>query len=274
MLVVVQTYPAHFYQTVLCLRSIRQHLPDSRVLVFVDDVSNLIWDEYIPRVQALYQEWTDDIRLISTTPGIRRLRNWPWMRQQVHKLLLHTVIDQPEWLFIDGDLRLTAAPPLDQVAHSQPVYSGVPLAERDPGPGEMSSQIFYYIRHMLGQEPDIMWYDRARNRIYTASNPPVKVMSSSVGRSLQHHIESRFGQHLIDVHADLAADTRMAPCEWDLIEYYRRQILGEQREWYQGPGFWQTTFSADRELGESWFLERGLEIDPKIWQTLPAQKYL
>lgn len=274
MLVVVQTYPAHFYQTVLCLQNIRKVGLSGPVALFIDDISNLAWPDYQSVARETYQSLCDDIRLVSDTPGMRRLRRWPWLRQQTHKLLLHNVIDQPEWLFMDGDVQLTALPSFDKVAGSQPTYSGVPLDERDPGPGEMSSQVLYYLRHMLSQEIDIMWADRARQKIWTASNPPIKIMSAEIGRSLERYIELRFGQDLVSVHLALAADTRMAASEWDLIEYYRRQILGEQREWYQGPAFFKTTWNSDRELGESWFAARGLPIDPEIWRQLPQEKYL
>ena len=273
MLVVVQSYPAHFYQTLLCLQSIKKLAIADSVYLCIDDISNLTWSSYVEDAIRTYQGLYDRIYTLSSSSALRRLRKWPWLRQQTCKLLLDTFIDRDEWLFIDGDVRLLHYPPLDRVSCAIRSYVGVPLDQREPGPGEMSSQILFYIRHMLGIEFEGFWADKQQNLIYTASNPPVKKMSASLLSKLRQHVETRFNRNLIDVHLALASDTRMAASEWDLIECYRQNILREPALWQHDSGFYETTWAADRELDKQWFIARNVILDGQIWDSLPKQKY-
>lgn len=270
MLVVVQTYPAHFYQTLACLKSIRALDPTCEIWLFADDFSNFSWGEYISTCARAYRLLADRIIPFSDQPVLYRLRSWPWLRQQTNKLLLDRVIDRDDWLFIDGDVQLYRWPHPDRVAGSVHVYQGTALCERDPRPGEMSSQVLFYVRHMLGGEFGGFWTDDGQ--AITSSNPPVKYMHAPILRSLRSHVESRFAKSLVDVHLDMAADTRMAACEWDLIESYRQTVLGQHRTWQLDSDWYATTWSADKELGEDWFRSRDITIDPEIWQLLPEGK--
>lgn len=270
MLVVVQTYPAHFYQTLACLHSIRALDSDCEIWLFADDFSNFSWGSYISTCHDVYRHLVDRIVPFSDQPILYRLRSWPWLRQQTNKLLLDRVIDRDNWLFLDGDVELRAWPSPDRVAGSVHTYQGVALSERDPGPGEMSSQVLFYVRHMLGTEFAGFWTDDGRP--ITASNPPVKYMQRDLIQSLRSHVESRLGKSLVDVHLDLARDTRMAACEWDLIEAYRQNMLAQDPAWYLEGNWYATTWSADRELGIEWFQSRFITVDPAIWQLLPEGK--
>lgn len=270
MLVVVQTYPAHFYQTLTCLRSIRALEPHCEIWLLADDFSNFSWPEYTTLCRKIYRPWIDRLIPFSDIPALYRLRSWPWLRQQTNKLLLDRVIDRPHWLFLDGDVVLKSWPDINRVAGQINVYQGVPLIQRDPGPGEMSSQVLFYIAHMLGI--DFPGFSTVDGRPITASNPPVKVMRSDILQTLRAHVQSRFGKSLIDVHLDLAADQRMAACEWDLIETYRQIIMREPVVWQLERDWYETTWSADRELGQEWFQARSVLVDPEIWHILPEGK--
>lgn len=270
MLVVVQTYPAHFYQTLTCLHSIHALDPGCEICLFADDFSNFSWGSYITCCHEAYHGLVDKIVPFSHIPVLYRLRSWPWLRQQTNKLLLDRVIERDQWLFMDGDVQIKKWPAVDRVAASTHNYQGVSLLERDPEPGEMSSQVLFYIRHMLGCEFEGFHTDDDRS--ITASNPPVKVMQAEIIKGLRELVEARFGKSIVDVHLDLASDTRMAACEWDLIECYRQTVLGQASAWELDGDWYETTWSADRELGEAWFQARGITIDPEIWQLLPEGK--
>ena len=270
MLVVVQTYPAHFYQTLACLKSIRSLNPSCEIWLFADDFSNFSWGAYISSCHTAYQGLVDRIIPFSDQPALYRLRSWPWLRQQTNKLLLDTFIPKNEWLFIDGDVQLHAWPLPNAIYGSLVPYAGVPLHERDPQPGEMSSQVLFYVTHMLGQAFNGFWTDDAR--YITSSHPPVKHMHADVIRSLRTYIEGKFARTLIDIHLDLANDLRMAACEWDLIEAYKQTVLHQDVIWTLDHDFFQTTWCADRELGEGWFRQRDIVIDPDIWAVLPEGK--
>lgn len=270
MLVVVQTYPAHFYQTLACLKSIRALDPTCEIWLFADDFSNFSWGGYQNLCQHTYGPLTDRVFCFSDSPTLYRLRSWPWLRQQTNKLLIDLILPTDEWLFIDGDVRLSAWPNDSRTPAKINRYVGVPLAQRDPAPGEMSSQVLFYIRHMLGLAFEGFWTDDGKP--ITASHPPVKHMSRHVLQSLRDHIQSKFGKSIIDVHLDLAADQRMAACEWDLIECFRQHILGFSVSWDFTSDWYETTWAADRELGLKWFWDRDIAIDLDIWRLLPEGK--
>jgi len=206
----------------------------------------------------------------SDVPGLYRMKSWPWLRQQTNKLLLDKILPATEWLFIDGDVHLNRWPPDHVQCASITAYTGQPLTARDPQPGEMSSQTLFYVRHMLGIPFDGFWTDD--DRYITSSHPPVKIMQAELLADLRHHVEQRFGQSLVDVQLALAHDQRMAACEWDLIEAYRQKILGHTPNWYFDNDFFETTWSADRELGLRWFASRDIAVDPAIWALLPEGK--
>lgn len=270
-LVVVQTYPAHFYQTLACLRNIRTLNSKCEIWLFADNFSNFSWDNYISYCHEVYRDLVNKIVPFSDIHVLYRLRNWPWLRQQTNKLLLDKVIDRTHWFFTDGDVQLRKWPAVDRVPGIiLGAYQGVPLSERDPRPGEVSSQILFYIRHMLGGEFGGFW--TKDDKPITASNPPVKIMQAEIIRGLRNLIESRFSKSLVDVHFDLRRDTRMAASEWDLIEAYRQTVLGQAPVWELDDNWYETTWSADRELGKDWFQSRGITINAEIWQLLPKTK--
>lgn len=274
MLVVVQTYPAHFYQTLVCLRSIHDHVKSLKDLLLVlDDRSPLCWKSYIDDCRREYSGLFTNIIKTSDIPGLRFLGRYPWLRQQTTKLVLDTVVNGPEWLFIDGDVELTSLPPVDSVPGARRKFVGVSLDQRDPQPGEMSSQVLFYISHMLGIDFRGFWDPDDNTTMITASNPPVHTMRADILQNLRSYIEKRFGSNIYLVHKNLAQDTRMAASEWDLIECFRQTMMGEPANWYLDPEFYQTTWSSDKELGQEWFLDRNIDLDHRIWCVLPDLKY-
>lgn len=273
MLVIVQTYPAHFYQTLCCLRSVRSTMAGSEVLVVIDDHSTLCWPDYVRNCHDTYQGYVSDIMLASRISDMQLLRDDPWLRQQTMKLLLDTVIDLDQWLFLDGDVTLLGPPPLDLVPASRVRYAGVPLTERDPLPGETSSQTLFYINHMLGADFEGFWDHEDSGLLITASHPPVRTMRRDLLQGLRQHVETRFHDPLVMIHRNLARNTRMAASEWDLMEFFRQRIWGEPAAWHWDQSFCETTWSSDRELGLQWFRDRSVDIDPEIWAILPDRKY-
>lgn len=270
MLVVVQTYPAHFYQTLACLNSIRALDANVPVWVLVDNFSNFNWGEYQNLCQRTYGSLVERIISFSDLPALYRLRSWPWLRQQTNKLLIDQIVPSDEWLWIDGDVQLSAWPLRASTPAKINSYVGVPLSHRDPVAGEMSSQVLYYIRHMLGIEFE--GFSTAQGQPITASHPPIKYMSREVLQSLRDHVQSKFGKSLIDIHLELASDQRMAACEWDLIECYRQLVLGLPVSWDLTSDWYETTWVSDRELGLDWFFARNIMVDPDIWRLLPEGK--
>jgi len=268
---VILTYPAHFYQTCGTLASIWRHLPHIQsITIIVDDVSNLAWPTYVTDCDRQYQG--AEMILASRIPGISNLRRWPYIRQQAIKLMLDLIIPHDCWLFMDGDVSLNDSLP-GGVFGSRVRYQGVDLSQRDPVPGEKSSQILFYIRYMLGIDFPGFW-DKEGSLI-TTSHPPVHVMRANILRALRHHVIDLHHQNIVDVHLSIAADIRHSVCEWDLMECFRQKIMGEPEDFnLELSGIIDTTWSSDCELGWEWFENRDIIIDPVIWDRLPLVKYL
>lgn len=268
---VVITYPAHFYQTELTLRSIRTHLPTvDQLIVLVDDGRQLSWPGYAQLCQNTYQPYLVNMMSAAALPVSQKFYRYPWVRQQMLKLYLDQIIDCSEWILIDGDVRLLQTPPELVRFCNRLQYQGRPLDQGDPVPGEKSSQTVFYVRHVF-QDQYLGFYDHEGSYI-TASHPPVHDMTADLLQSLRGHVESLHG-NFMDLHLKIAQDDRFSMSEWELIEWYHQHYLGGSGDWYFDQSWYETTWLSDRELGVDWFRQRGLEIDPVIWSQLPLAKY-
>lgn len=271
--VVVPTYPAHFYQTELTLRSVIKHIATvEKIIVVADNISNLAWPDYLQDCANAYNPYHVQIIPASTISVANQFSHVPWIRQQMVKLHLDQVIEPTEWLLIDGDTQLHTAPPAVGRFCSRGQYQGVSLDTRDPRPGEKTSQMIFYVRHaMKDQYPGFRDHEGTP---ITASHPPIHRMRAEVLKSLRSHVSKQHSRPFVDLHLDIALDERYSVTEWDLIEWYSRQYLDISGDWVFDQSWFCATWSCDRELGQSWFVEQALETDPAIWAQLPLAKYL
>lgn len=271
--VVVPTYPAHFYQTELTLRSVIEHIAAvEKIIVIADNISNLAWTNYLQDCANTYRSYNVQIIPASTIPVAVQFSHVPWIRQQMVKLHLDQVIDPHEWLLIDGDTQLKTAIPQSGRFCSRGQYQGVSLDIRDPGPGEKTSQMIFYIRYaMQDHYPGFRDYEGTP---ITASHPPIHRMSADVLESLRNHVSKQHGKSFVNIHLDIALDDRYSISEWDLIEWYSQQHLKISDDWHFDQSWFSATWSCDRELGIEWFADNKLEIDPAVWDQLPLAKYL
>lgn len=271
--VVVLTYPAHFYQTELTLQSVTKHIDAvDQIVVIADNISDLAWPGYLQDCCDTYSAYNVQIIPASTIPVANQFSHVPWIRQQMVKLHLDQVIDLSEWLLIDGDTQLLAALPQSGRFCSRGQYQGVPLELRDPEPGEKTSQMIYYVRQVM-QDLYPGFCDHEGTPI-TASHPPIHWMSRQVLESLRDHVTALHDKNFVDLHLELAQDNRCSVTEWDLIEWYSRHYLGVTDSWVFDQSWFTSTWSSDHELGLAWLTAAGLEIDPVIWTKLPLVKYL
>lgn len=272
---VVLTYPPHFFQTVLTLTTLKQWCNEiTHITVIVDDFSEFSNSTYLDNCQKTYGSLCNQIVLVSESlPELRILKSQPWIRQQMIKLLLDKIILTDNWLFSDGDIRFTGKIPTSGIISSRTKFAGVPLEQRDPGPGETSAQILFYIRHMLDASFPGFWDNEGR--VITASHPPIHLMERNTIHSLRAFLENKFSKPIEMIHKDLSNDTRMATSEWDLIEAYKQLVLKQRPNWnFEFDEFFEAAWSSDRELGLDWFHTRGLVPAQDIWQSLPMVKYL
>jgi hypothetical protein len=271
--VVVPTYPAHFYQTELTLRSVIQHMDTvEKIIVIADNISNLAWSDYLQDCADVYKPYHVQIIPVSTISVANQFRQVPWVRQQIVKLHLDQIIEPAEWLLIDGDTQLNTAPPTIGRFCSRTPYQGISLDIRDPQPGEKTSQMIFYVRQVMKDQ--YSGFQDHEGKYITASHPPIHRMSAEVLESLRSHVSKQHSRSFADLHLDIALDDRYSVTEWDLIEWYSRQYLDLSDHWLFDQSWFCSTWSCDRELGQTWFVEQALEIDPAIWARLPLAKYL
>jgi hypothetical protein len=267
---VVLSYPAHFYQTVLTLKNLKKHAPQiTTTVVIIDNVSNQTWPRYIDDCKEYYK--CDCIIPVSEIPGAQKFKRWPYVRQQFVKLNLDTVIEDSTWLFLDGDIQLRAGIP-PGITSTRLQSDATKFNLIDPGPGDKSSQILFYIRFVLGV--DFCGFRDNEGAQITCSHPPVHVMSAEILKSLRSYVENFHQTSFLKLHQVIAADQRHSMCEWDLIECFRQLILGQSADWNYEHDFIDATWASDRELGCEWFEARGQEIDSVMWNQLPLVKYL
>jgi len=278
---IVLTYPGHFLLTKLTIDQLYQTQPEvNRITVIVDDISNLAWQTYISDCDSLYDNRVDQIIQLSHYREFKRLRNYPWLRQQTVKLYLDRLFPNDEFVFfIDGDVLLHKHVPLGITPFSFTEYSGVPLTERDPGPGEITSQQSYYVQHLLGRPHLGIQY---QGRRVCVSSPPFRDICLTQLPLLRAEIYNRFNQDLIGIHVAIATDTRHSASEWELLAWYQQEFL-------QQPvvlDYWPTSkvgdpitsttlvstcWCSDREIDTDWWDQNQIDWQ-RYWQLLPESK--
>lgn len=103
MKLVVLTYPYHYHVTQLAIKHAKKYFPDI-------DLTYIIWDDthdIIPTM-PLYQSMKDCVQISWSRLN---LNVKGWVGQQIIKLYLDTVINESEFIILDGDLIINQ--PLD-----------------------------------------------------------------------------------------------------------------------------------------------------------------
>lgn len=285
---VILTYPGHFLLTGLTIQSVKEYFPEvNDITVLADDISDRSWSTYVQDCERFYQ---CSIIALSKFDRFRKFRGNPWIRQQIVKLYLDEVLPFQEWFFVDGDVIFYFGIDQNVVPYTLVPYSGVPLSERDPGPGETTSQQLYYVQHLLGIETDGIWHEGPEGyKRVCASGAPFRDMQAQTLKDLRSYVEQRFSKSFDDIHLALANDTRHSVSEWELIETFRLKIQHKQldlrfyppynvldilppKEYVRPLPFFKTCYCSDTELGEQWWNQQALSIPNNIWSILPKKK--
>ena len=279
---VILTYPAHFLLTRLAIWRFRRTHPEvTRLSLVVDDFSSLAWEHYPEHCREFYQDLVDDIIFTSEHRCFGRLRKWPWLRQQCVKLNLDYLFPNEESVFfLDGDLLLYQPVPLDITPFVIAPYHGVPLIERDPGPGEVTSQQSYYVQYMLGIPHTGI---QCQGQRVCVSNPPFRDVDLEDLQQLKGYVETRLGKDIIGAHLDICVDTRHSASEWELLAWFQQEILKKQLTLIHWPTqdvedpitdatLAATCWRGDREIDQAWWAQQPLDWQ-RYWAILPKDKY-
>lgn len=274
---IVLTYPGHFLLTKLTVESLSKWLPEaSEILIIADDVSELAWPTYIQDCKQLYQLPVIPVNLLPAAS----IRNG-WIRQQMVKLCLDKTVNWSEFFFTDGDVVFQSDVPYQCTPFTRADIQGVPLSQRDPLPGEITSQQSFYISKMLGIEHTGIMVNNER---VCVSNPPFRDIQASELSQLRSYVESIIQKDFVQAHIKIELDHRISVCEWELLAWFKQQVLGQTLDLVNmfcnrigsttgDPDFgrykFSTTWGYDKKLTQQWWDSQGVTVDTDLWAMLP-----
>ncbi len=279
---VILTFPGHFFQTVLCLRSILEFYPDciDTVTVIADDVQCDPWTDYVKDLaKTLAAVHQVEIVPISTLPAIRDCVAG-WWRQQLIKLTIDQILPGTEWFVVDGDV----------IFRSRCDVAGcVPISRRHDATSRWSQMCVRYVHGVLGTDQGIM-HDQDQPVI--TSPVPFRCLDRSLLQALRDHVESRFHGDFVDLHlawfqdqtivADTDPPTRWVMSEWELIECFRQMVQGQPLPYHElgsgyqidadldnvdhSNGIFLHSYQRDVAIGRAWLQDQGVAVPDLIWQ--------
>jgi len=279
---VILTFPGHFFQTVLCLRSVLEFYPDyiETVTVIADDVQCDPWTDYVKDLrQTLAAVHPVQIVPVSTLPAIRDCVAG-WWRQQLIKLTLDQIRPDPAWFVVDGDV----------IFRSRcEVVDRVPISSRYDATSRWSQMCANYVRDVLGVDRGVM---RNHDHPVITSPVPFRYLDRDLLQALRHHVESRFHKDFVDLHlawfqdqtivADIDPPTRWVMSEWELLECFRQMVQGQCLPYNDLGSGHQTdadlarvckengvflhSYQRDTMIGQNWFESQGIVIKDTLWQ--------
>jgi hypothetical protein len=295
---VILTYPGHFLLTKLVIKNLIQTHPEiQKITIIIDDISLLSWPTYIKDCYDFYKKDVDNIICTSNYPEFFKLKDNPWIRQQMVKLNLDKLLPTDQCIFFcDGDLLLHRWVPVGVTPFTIASYCGVPLDERDPGPGEITSQQSYYVQYMLGiPHTGIKFHnnlicsildhpltDDYNNTQLCVSHPPFRDLDLIEIKNLREYVEKRFNQDFITIHFNISQDTRHSVSEWELLAWYKHTVLKQDLKLIHWPTvdieklinkdiLASTCWRSDRGIDQSWWKAQSIEWET-YWQSLPLCK--
>lgn len=277
---VTLTFPGHFFQTALSIRSIQRFYNPAKHYIILDDLEQGPWHSYVQDAQELYGP--DYIYILtSTIPRMDQTLSG-WWRQQLIKLTVDQLIPGDEWLLVDGDVIFESFCP----------YRGiVPVIAHDVDPnGDIERFTRNYIQGVLGVEQTRVLHD-GQHRM---TNPvPYRLLDRSLLENLRRHVEQRFGDDFVEQHIKWFHDQTIVGMhpdpnkwnmsEWELIEVFREQVQGQHlpRDDSMGGGYpvdanidnldlsqpiYRHGYIRDSQIASDWFGARGININPAVWQ--------
>lgn len=283
---VILSFPGHFFQTALTVRSLLAWYPEiQRWSMILDDVQCDPWLSYPQDAERYLNQLFPHIRF----DIYRNSQRQPltqcvagWWRQQLVKLTLDEILPDDEWFVVDGDVIFCSR---CEVRNQLPVTLHSDLASG------FSQMAVNYVSRLLGVDTGYITQDDRR----VSTNPiPFRHLDRRLLRSLRDHVQSRFHKPFVDLHLQWFSDQtivayieppdRMVMSEWELIEAYRRYVLSVQLPVINtGSGYsldhldlpvtgqyvYMHAYQRDTEVSLDWWQQR-LEVPLQYWQQANA----
>lgn len=277
--VVSLTFPGHFFQTALSLKSIQRWYDVDKHYVIVDDYEKGPWENYFQDACNYYG--TDFIFIpTSSIPHLKNTLNG-WWRQQLVKLTLDDLLPDEDWLVVDGDVIFETFCP----------YRDVVLVAAHPIDfnGTVETLTRNYVQSLLNVEHGHLTH----NGKYCMTNPvPYRYLTRDLLTRLKKHVETRFDCDFVDQHIKWFRDqtivgfhedmSKWSMSEWELIEIFRRQILKEDLPNFAiGAGYhldvdlsnikkstpiFRHGYVRDTQIEKQWFVDQGLAVSDHLWK--------
>lgn len=288
---VVLTFPGHFFQTMLCLRSLRRFYSNlESIQIIADDHAQAAWTTYVDdwtaatRHNMPWLPWNNISLIKASTLDIADPHYSGWWRQQMIKLHLDEICDHDAWLVVDGDV-------VFDTGYVPNTHIPVSLSDRDPNLDATSCLTANYVKHMLGVDQGYLVHQGQ----YAMTNPiPFRKLNRAVLQNVRNHVENLHGTKFQDLHKRLIDDKKivafqdppvgMIMSEWELIEGYRHWIQGQQHFDILGSGYpimmhtshlytqscvFRHGYCRDTEIEQSWWRHQGIATDD-YWPTAQA----
>lgn len=277
---VVLTYPGHLLLTGITITSYFKFNSYRPVIVVLDDLSEHAWPGYIEYCKYFYSTLVNDISFITTSeiPEAKLFGRNKWVRQQIVKLYLNSVIESDLWLFTDGDVEFCCLVPLDKV----PFTIVRPDTKTQVAQNRYVSKILKLNQvGIFTEHPDMNWSPGTYYHQVCVSNPPWRWMNSKILVNLQTYVKDCHGMSLSDFHLTKESQL-MLITEWELLANFEQYILQRPLNLVYFPTvpitnalectdnniFCKTCYCADAALGREWFANRGIVVPDVIWQTI------
>lgn len=281
MQVAVLTFPGHFFQTQLCLRSIHKQYPEStnHITVIADDVQSAPWHDYIDDLKNCLRDAKITVIPVSSFSKIKTCIAG-WWRQQLIKLTMDVILPGEQWFVVDGDVIFLSR---------CNVRDCVPISRRYDARNRWNYMCQRYVKDVLGVDQGML---QDQDQPVVTSAVPFRHLDRDLLQALRSHVECRWHGDFVDLHlawfqdqtivADIDPPTRWVMSEWELIECFRRTVQGHKLPYHDlGSGYQLDAcvtdvvndremflhgYKRDAEIGRQWFQDQALEIDDRIWQ--------
>lgn len=279
--VVVLSYPGHFHQTQLSVKSLMKFYPETQKITFVlDDIQTDTWPSYVEdHVLAMSSQLAIPFEVLRTSQ-MQNIKQCfiGWWRQQLIKLTLDQLISGHEWFVVDGDTIFQTRSDIKQ---------SVPISFRYQPDQNYSILSCNYVKTLLGISQGNLTCENTA----VGTNPiPFRWLTKELLTGLRSHVESRFGQEFVALHLAWFRNqtivsywnppTKLAMSEWELIECYRRFVLGIELPFTEvGSGYplytdleslgqkhhvFLHSYLDDAEIDPVW-LQQNLGVDQRTW---------
>ena len=279
--VVVLSYPGHFHQTQMSVKSLMKFYPETQKITFVlDDIQTDTWPSYVDDHVLAMSSWLTIPFEVLRTSQMQNIKQCfiGWCRQQLIKLTLDQLVSGDEWFVVDGDTIFLTRSDIKQ---------SVPVSFRYQPNQNYSILSCNYVKTLLGIPQGNLTYEDTA----VGTNPiPFRWLTKELLAGLRSRVESRFGQEFVALHlawfrnqtivSDCDSPVKLAMSEWELIECYRRFVLGIKLPFIEvGSGYplytdlsslrrkqhvFRHSYIKDAEIDPVW-LQQNLDVDQRTW---------